>query len=179
MVRVTSAPEKLFVFGLIEHAHYIQSWLKSRDMGFYSMDYEFFRKGKDRVRASFNPDFFIKLNLSKYIHTLKDEGMEVPQLRALQDKGFDTIIKVVEIKSDDDDDETTSAKERYAEEHFAILNQKLQEGSIPADFIRDNDFYEQQLYTFDLLKPSGYDAWFAKLENGRDEEYGKVVAEEN
>lgn len=179
MVRVTSAPEKLFVFGLIEHARYIQSWLKSRDMGFYSIDYEFFRKGKDRVRASFNPDFFIKIDLSKYMRTLKDEGTDAMQLRALQDKGFDTIIKVVEIKSDDDDDETTPAKERYAEEHFAILNQKLQEGSIPADFIRDNEFYEQQLYTFDLLRPSGYDAWFANLEKGRDEAYGQVVPEKN
>lgn len=172
MVRVVSAPEKLFVFGLLEHARYIQSWLKARDMGFYSIDYEYFRKGKDRVRASFNPDFFIRLDLNKYITALKDEGTEVLQLRALQDKGFNTIIKVVEIKSDDDDDETTPAKERYAEEHFATLNQKLQEGSIPADFIRDNEFYEHQLYTFHLLTPSQYDAWFANLEKGRDAAYG-------
>jgi hypothetical protein len=102
---------------------------------------------------------------------LKGEGADIQQLRALQDKGFDTIIKVVEIKSDDDNDETTPAKERYATEHFAILNQKLQEGSIPADFIRDNEFTEQQLYTFDLLIPAKYDAWFANLAKGWDERY--------
>lgn len=171
LVRVSSNPEKLFVFGLIEHTRYLQSWLKSRDMGFYSIDYEYFRKGKDRVRASFNPDFFIKIELDKYIRTLKGEGADIQQLRELQDKGFDTIIKVVEIKSDGDDDETTPAKERYATEHFAILNHKLREGRIPADFIRDNDFTEQQLYTFDLLIPAKYNAWFTSLMKGQDKRY--------
>lgn len=167
LVRVSSNPEKLFVYGMIEHARYLQCWLKSRDMGFYSIDYEYFRKGKDRVRASFNPDFFIKIVLDKYIRTLKGEGTDTQHLRALQDNGFDTIIKVVEIKSDDDTDETTPAKERYATEHFVVLNQKLQEGSIPADFIQNNEFTERQLYTFDLLVPSQYDMWFSNLEKGR------------
>jgi type III restriction enzyme len=167
LVRVSSIPEKLFVFGLIEHARYLQSWLKSRDMGFYSIDYEYFRKGKDRVRASFNPDFFINIDLDKYIRSLKGEGIDTQQLRELQDKGFDTVIKVVEIKSDDDTDETTPAKERYATEHFSLLNQKLQDGNLPADFIRDNEFSERQIYTFDLLVPSQYDGWFSNLEKGR------------
>ncbi len=174
LVKVTSTPEKLFVYGLIEHTRYLQAWIKSRDMGFYSIDYEYFRKGKDRVRASFNPDFFIKIDLGKYIGTLKAEGTDVQQLRALQDKGYDTVIKVVEIKSDDDTDETTPAKKRYSDEHFAVLNQKLQNGSIPADFIRDHDFLERQLYTFDLLVPSQYDAWFANLAKGHDASYGKT-----
>lgn len=167
LVRVSSTPEKLFVYGLIEYARYLHSWLKSRDMGFYSIDYEYFHKGKDRVRASFNPDFCIKIDLDKYIRALKGEGTDTQQLRGLQDKGFDTIIKVVEIKSDDDTDETTPAKERYATEHFTLLNRKLQVGNIPADFIRDNEFSERQLYTFDLLVPSQYDTWFTNLEKGR------------
>jgi len=174
-VRVTSSPEKLFVYGLIAHARYVQAWIKSRDMGFYAIDYEYFRKGKDRVRASFIPDFFIKIDLNRYVRTLQDEGTDVQQLQALQDQGFDTIIKVVEIKSDEDDDETTPAKKRYAEEHFAVLNQKLQEGAIPADFIPDHELIESQLYTFDLLVPSDYDAWFSNLAKGRDEAYVKVV----
>ncbi|MBM4287121.1 MAG: hypothetical protein FJ135_03040 [Deltaproteobacteria bacterium] len=173
LMRVTSNPEKLFVYGLIAHARYVQAWIKSRDMGFYAIDYEYFRKGKDRVRASFNPDFFIKIDLNRYVRTLQDEGADVQQLRALQDQGFDTIIKVVEIKSDDDDDETTPAKKRYAEEHFSILNQKLQEGAIPADFIRDHEFLERQLYTFHLLTPADYEAWFSDLAKGRDEAYGE------
>jgi type III restriction enzyme len=175
LVKVASIPEKLFVYGLIEHARYLQAWIKSRDMSFYAIDYEYFRKGKDRVRGSFNPDFFIKIVLDKYIRTLKNENADIQQLRGLQDKGFDTIIKVVEIKSDDDTDETTPAKKRYAEEHFNILNQKLQNGSIPADFIRDNEFYERQVYTFDLLIPSQFYAWFSNLVKGRDEAYTKLV----
>ena len=178
LMRVTSTPEKLFVFGLIEHAGYLQAWIKSRDMGFYSIDYEYFRKGKDRVRASFNPDFFIKIDLAKYIRTLKDNGSDTQELRALQDRGFDTIIKVVEIKSDDDDDEATPAKKRYAVEHFDILNRKLKEGGIPADFIRDNEFYEMQLYTFDMLSPSQYYTWFSNLVKGRDNAYGEVIPKE-
>jgi len=61
IVKVSSNPEKLFVYNLIESARYIDCWVKSRDMGFYSIDYEYFRKGKDRVRASYNPDFLSKL----------------------------------------------------------------------------------------------------------------------
>lgn len=171
LVKVTSNPETLFVYELIKHVRYIQAWVKSRDMGFYSIDYEYFRKGKDRVRAGFNPDFFIKIDLDRYIRILKDEGADIQQLRLLQDKGFDTIIKVVEIKADDDSDEATPAKSRYAEEHFDILNQKLQDGCIPAEFIQDNDFYEHQLYTFDLLVPTQYDSWFSKLIKGQDERY--------
>jgi type III restriction enzyme len=72
LVRTTSTPEKLFVYSLIENARYLQAWIKSRDMGFYSIDYEYFRKGKDRVRSSFNPDFFIKIDLARYIRTLRD-----------------------------------------------------------------------------------------------------------
>jgi len=176
LVRVTSTPEKEFVYRLIEHARYMQAWIKARDMGFYAIDYEYFRKGKDRVRGSFNPDFFIKLELSKYLNTVKGEGADIRPLRRLQDLGFDTIIKVVEIKSDDDDDETTPAKKRYAEEHFAVLNQKLQEGSIPVEFIRDHPFYERQLYTFDLLLPSQYGVWFTNLRKGRDEAYKTAAA---
>ena len=41
--------------------------------------------------------------------------------------------------------------------------------------LRDNDFYEQQLYTFDLLIPSLYDAWFANLAKGRHEAYEKAA----
>jgi len=175
LVRVTSTPEKLFIYELIKHSRYVQAWIKSRDMGFYAIDYEYFRKGKDRVRSSFNPDFFIKIDLNRYVRTLQDEGTDVQQLRSLQDQGFDSIIKVVEIKSDEDDDETTPAKKRYAEEHFAVLNQKLQEGAIPAEFIRDHGFIERQLYTFDLLVPSQYGAWFSNLAKGRDESYVKIM----
>ena len=51
----------------------------------------------------------------------------------------------------------------------------LKEGGIPADFIRDNEFYEMQLYTFDLLSPSQYYTWFSNLVKGRDKAYGEII----
>ncbi|MCX5809952.1 MAG: DEAD/DEAH box helicase family protein [Proteobacteria bacterium] len=172
IVRVSSNPEKLFVYKLIEYARYLDSWIKSRDMGFYSIEYEYFRKGKDRVRASFNPDFFIRIDVDRSVKLMKDEGLRADQLELVQDKGIHTIIKVVEIKSDDDDDETTPAKKRYAEEHFTLLNKRLADlgSGLPSGYFEKNGSYERQFYTFDLLVPSQYDSWFKKLRDGKQEE---------
>ena len=74
MVRLSSHGETLFVFGLLENARYIDAWVKSRDMGFYAIEYEYFRKGKDRTRGSFNPDFFIRIDMDRYISLLTEEG---------------------------------------------------------------------------------------------------------
>jgi type III restriction enzyme len=167
------------VYKLIENARYIDSWIKSRDMSFYSIEYEYFRKGKDRVRGSFNPDFFIKVDLDKYTRLLNEEGIDSQQLRLLQDKGTNTIIRVVEIKADDDDDEATPAKKRYAEEHFATLNKKLFGGSnLPAELVKESD-YIHQLYTFDLLIPSQFDTWFSNLRKGEDELYSEMFKEKH
>jgi type III restriction enzyme len=172
IVKVGSNPEKLFVYGLIENAKYIDAWVKSRDMGFYSIEYEYFRKGKDRVRGSFNPDFFIKIDLDRYIKLLREEGIESQSLGMLQDKGIDIIIRAVEIKSEDDDDEATPAKKRYAEEHFAILNEKLLEGgNLPAEILSEKDNHTNHLYIFDLLIPPQFDHWFKNLRRGQDEQY--------
>lgn len=35
-------------------------------------------------------------------------------------------------------------------------------------FIQNNESTERQLYTFDLLVPSQYDAWFSNLKKGRE-----------
>jgi type III restriction enzyme len=170
IVRVSSNPEKLFIYGLIENGRYVDAWIKSRDMSFYAIDYEYFRNGKDRVRASFNPDFFVKVDLDRYVRILNEEGVDSENVRSLQDKGIDTIIRVVEIKSDDDDDETTPAKKRYSEEHFAILNKKLLEGgNLPADYLNGDGHHENQIYTFDLLIPSQFEHWFNDFKKGKIE----------
>ncbi|GAF85798.1 unnamed protein product, partial [marine sediment metagenome] len=70
IVLVSHSPEKEFVFHLIEDSDYIDSWIKSPDKNFYSIDYEYWKGGKDRVRRSFNPDFFIKIDLDAYISKL-------------------------------------------------------------------------------------------------------------
>lgn len=171
MVKVGSNPEKFFVYKLIENAKYVDAWIKSRDMGFYAIEYEYFRKGKDRVRASFNPDFFIKIDVERYVKLLRNEGAKPVQLEKLQDQGIHAIIKAVEIKSEDDDDETTPAKARYAREHFEMLNKRLAEGGLPSGYFENDDAYERQFYTFDLLIPSQFENWFENLRDGKDERY--------
>ncbi|MBW2572738.1 MAG: hypothetical protein JRE61_10400 [Deltaproteobacteria bacterium] len=76
IVLVSHSPEKEFVFQLIDKSDYIDSWIKSPDKNFYSIDYEYWKGGKDRVRRSFNPDFFIKIDLDNYISRLESEGKQ-------------------------------------------------------------------------------------------------------
>ena len=119
-ILVTHTPEKEFVFRLLEHSQYLDAWIKSPDKGFYSIDYEYWKGGKDRVRRGFNPDFFIKINLDDYITLLRKKGAvkHLEGLRDLQEKGIESVIRVVEIKSDEDDDEATPAKAEWAKAHF-------------------------------------------------------------
>jgi type III restriction enzyme len=167
MVLVSHAPEKEFVFQLIKHAAYINAWVKSPDKSFYSIDYEYWKGGKDRVRRGFNPDFFIQIRIEDYIRVLEDKGRtaQLGNLEALQDDGIETIVKVVEIKSDEDQDEATPAKAEYARTHFQAVNRKLEtmnSGDIPQGYRKDWKPY----YTFDLLKPADYFGWFDRLEKG-------------
>lgn len=167
-ILVSHHPEKEFVFLLLEHYQYLEAWIKSPDKGFYSIDYEYWKGGKDRVRRGFNPDFFIKINLDNYIAILKEKGTikHLDELNTLQDKGVETIIRVVEIKSNDDDEEATPAKAEWAKAHFDAVNAKLLEplpGNFAQEYIKDT----KQFYTFDLLKPEGYIQWFQKLCSGQ------------
>jgi len=83
-------------------------------------------------------------------------------LRGLQDKGIETLIRAVEIKSDEDVDEATPAKAEWAKAHFEAVNKKLQE-PLPANFDKEYKQDLKQFYTFDLLKPEGYAKWFNDL----------------
>ena len=70
---------------------------------------------------------FIKINLDEYISRLESKGKQdhLENLKKLQDEGIETLIKVVEIKSDEEQDEATPAKEEYAKAHFERVNRKL------------------------------------------------------
>ena len=65
----SSEPERKFVEQLCrkENAGYIDSWVKSRDQGFYEIDYSY-RYGMPGAKTrkykigKFNPDFFIRVN---------------------------------------------------------------------------------------------------------------------
>lgn len=94
-------PERKFIQGLIKEqvAQAIVGWIKSLDVGFYSIEYSW-RKGEHPKQGSFNPDFFIKAD--------------------------DDII-VVETKMDNDVSDENSAKLRYAREHFARVNELQKE----------------------------------------------------
>ena len=167
LIIVSHGPERDFVFKLVEHSKYIDSWVKSRDMGFYSLSYEFWKGGKDRVRRSFNPDFFIKINLHRYMDKLLEDNpsVDLHKLRELQDKGIKEIIRVVEIKSDEDQEEVTRAKERFGKDHFDNVNNRLRQTN-PIDLPEDFQDTIAQYYTFDLLRPEIYSAWFNNLKRG-------------
>jgi len=90
-------PERKFIRGLISEqtAKVIDAWIKSPDMGFYSIKY-YWRKGEHPKQGSFNPDFFIKV-------------------------GNDIIV--VEIKMDNDVSDENIAKLRHAQGHFTNVNE--------------------------------------------------------
>jgi type III restriction enzyme len=94
-------PERKFIRGLNaeQTAQAIDAWIKSLDVGFYSIEYSW-RKGEHPKQGSFNPDFFIKA---------------------------DNDIIVVEIKMDSDVSDENKAKLRYAREHFARVNELQKE----------------------------------------------------
>ena len=168
IVLVSHSPEKEFVFQLIEESEYIDSWIKAPDRNFYSIDYEYWKGGKDRVKRSFNPDFFIKIDLDEYISRLESEGMDahLEKLKKLQDEGIETLIKVVEIKSDEEQDEATPAKEEYARAHFERVNSKLSTLNL-ADIDSQYRDGAKQYYTFDLLTPNQFQGWIADLKKGK------------
>lgn len=96
MVFASYKPERDFIKRLVseENAKYIDAWVKSPDIGFYSINYSW-RKGEHPKQGSFNPDFFIKIG---------------------QD------ILVIEIKADGDVSDENKAKLKYAREHFNRVN---------------------------------------------------------
>lgn len=103
-------PERRFVERLCkkENAERIDSWLKSRDMGFYVVEYSITSVGgKHSKTQSFNPDFFIKVSNSGNVHVI-----------------------VVEVKADNDVNDENKAKLKYGKLHFNDLNNELKKRNI-------------------------------------------------
>ena len=128
-----------------EIAEKIECWIKSRDRGFYQIEFSW-RKANHQKIGNFNPDFIIKV--------LKDD--------------FEYFI-VVENKSDKDDSDENKAKYKYAKEHFERLNKKLEEQEIKQKYIFH--FLSPNGYTtfFEYLKNGtlleGQDKFRCELEN--------------
>jgi len=96
---------------------------------------------------------------------LENEGGKQDQIekpRKLQDEGRETLVKVVEIKSDEDQNEATPAKEDYANAHFERVNSKLSTLN-PADIESQYRADPKQYYTFDLLTPNQFQRWIVDL----------------
>jgi len=104
VVLTKQEPERKFVETLVKSplCEKLDGWIKSRDMGFYSVEYAW-RKGEHPTQGNFNPDFFLKIGNN---------------------------IVVVEIKSDGDDSEENKAKYRWAKKHFEDLNEELKKNKI-------------------------------------------------
>ena len=97
-------PERKFVELLTNQplCEKIDAWIKSRDVGFYSVEYAW-RKGEHPTQGNFNPDFFLMVG--------------------------DNII-VVETKADGDDSPKNKAKYKWAKKHFEDLNEELTKANI-------------------------------------------------
>ncbi len=119
IVLTKQEPERKFVEILINQKLHekIDAWIKSRDVGFYSIEYSW-RKGEHPTQSGFNPDFFIKVGNN---------------------------IVVVEIKSDGDDSPENKAKYKWAKKHFEALNSELKKSKIKQKYYFH--FLSPQSYT--------------------------------
>ena len=103
-------PERRFIERLCknENTAKIDTWIKSRDSGFYSIEYSITSTGgKHSKIQTFNPDFFIKVTDNNASHFI-----------------------IVEIKSDGDVSDENKAKWKYAKQHFEDLNNEMKTRSI-------------------------------------------------
>ena len=114
VVLASYEPERKFIRGLTSEntAKAIDAWIKSLDVGFYSIEYSW-RKGEHPKQGSFNPDFFLKIG--------------------------DNII-VVEIKMDKDFSDENKAKLRYAKEHFSKVSELQKEQNYYFKFISPGSY---------------------------------------
>lgn len=168
-VLVTHTPEKVFVFELIKHEKYIRSWIKSPDKGFYGIEFEYWKETKDRKVSSFNPDFFLLIDIEQYIQALKNSGQltGIKKLEELKNEGVGKkfIVYVIELKGDSDIDLLSENKNKAGTSHFAALNEKLSKTN-EADINPDNRTYFLSHYEFLLLHEAEIKTWFFKLEIG-------------
>ncbi len=121
-VIATSEPEYNFLKRYLfknENAQKIQAWIKSRDTGFYSIEYSYKLNSHTKV-STFNPDFIIKLDKT------------------------DDVYVFIEIKDDGDNSPENKGKNKAAKEHFNLLNRKLKDEGVNEKylfhFLSPNDY---------------------------------------
>ena len=142
-VIATADPEYKFLKKYLfknENAQKIKSWVKSRDMGFYSIEYSYKLNSHTKV-GTFNPDFIIKLDKSENVYLF------------------------IEIKDDGDNSPENKGKYKAAKEHFSLLNQKLRDSGINEKyifhFLSPNDY---EIF-FQYLRDDKLDTFVSGLDN--------------
>lgn len=148
IVIATADPEYQFLKKYLlknENAQKIQAWVKSRDMGFYSIEYSYKQHSHTKV-GSFNPDFIIKLS-----------------------KGEEDTYLFIEIKDDGDNSIENKGKNKAAKEHFKLLNEKLSANGIDEKyifhFLSPNDY---EIF-FEYLRSDKLDTFVSGLDNLLDD----------
>lgn len=119
VIFTSSKPEKLFVKSLIDNYEIIDKWVKSKDVGFYEIEYALNKKSR-----KFNPDFIIEKKLKGIVYKI-----------------------IVEIKDDSDVSVENKMKNEHAVEYFKKLNDALKDDNIKYvfTFLSPNsyqDFFE-------------------------------------
>lgn len=147
MVIATADPEYKFLKTYLlknENAQKIKAWVKSRDMGFYSIEYSYKLNSHTKL-GSFNPDFIIQL-----------------------DKPED-IYLFLEIKDDGDNSPENKGKNRAAKEHFSLLNKKLSDEGIQEKYLFH--FLSPMDYEifFQYLREDKLDSFVSGLDNSLEE----------
>ena len=110
-------PEYDFIKQLIksENATVIDAWIKSTDHDFYTIDYSW-RKAEHAKRSSFNPDFFIKIDINIIVVEIKDDS---------------------ELSEPSDENK---AKYKAAKTHFNILNEQQDEREYYFHFLNPSNY---------------------------------------
>jgi len=136
-----SEPERKFVEKLIVNAGLIDAWIKSRDTGFYSIEYSW-RKGEHPKQAKFNPDFFIKMKNKIIVVEIKEDKL------------------IDKIKENGDIAKEMRSKYRSTIAHFDRLN-SLQKGQIYFfTFLTPKDFDK----FFGILKSKTFSGFKSQLD---------------
>jgi len=136
-----STPERKFIEKLISNAGLIDAWIKSRDSGFYSIEYSW-RKGEHPKQGNFNPDFFLKIDNKIVVIETKD----------------DELIK--KVKEGGDVAKETKAKYKYATRHFNRLNKLQEKQKYYFTFLTPKDFDN----FFGVLKRSDFSGFKSQLD---------------
>lgn len=139
-----STPERKFMEKLVSNANaeVIDSWIKSRDTGFYSIEYSW-RKGEHPKQGKFNPDFFIKIDNKLIVVETKDDEL------------------IERIKEGGDIAKEIRAENKYTLEHFNRLNEQQKEQSYFFTFLTPMDFDN----FFGVLRKKDFSGFISQLDS--------------